>query len=62
MPERTRTEAATRLRRAVHFVPGANEKMLTKSLGFEADSLVLALEDADPPAPALRRPRARRGS
>ncbi len=29
-----------RLRRAVHFVPGANEKMLPKSLGLPADSSV----------------------
>ncbi|UCE85920.1 MAG: CoA ester lyase [Deltaproteobacteria bacterium] len=35
-----------RLRRAVHFVPGGNEKMLAKSLDLEADSLVLDLEDA----------------
>lgn len=35
-----------RLRRAVHFVPGGNERMLTKSLTLEADSLVLDLEDA----------------
>ena len=35
-----------RLRRAVHFVPGANEKMLAKSLELPADSLVLDLEDA----------------
>lgn len=39
----------TRLRRSVHFVPGANEKMLTKSLGTGADSLVLDLEDAVTP-------------
>ena len=39
----------TRLRRAVHFVPGANEKMLHKSLALEADSLVLDLEDAVTP-------------
>ncbi len=49
MAERAQTEAAQRLRRAVHFVPGANEKMLTKSLGFAADSLVLDLEDAVTP-------------
>ena len=30
----------------MHFVPGANEKMLLKSLASEADSLVLDLEDA----------------
>lgn len=40
----------TRLRRSVHFVPGANEKMLTRSLELEADSLVLDLEDAVTPA------------
>jgi citrate lyase subunit beta/citryl-CoA lyase len=50
MPERTRSAAARRLRRAVHFVPGANEKMLTKSLDLAADSLVLDLEDAVTPA------------
>ena len=38
-----------RLRRAVHFVPGGNEKMLEKSLTLAADSLVLDLEDAVPP-------------
>jgi citrate lyase subunit beta/citryl-CoA lyase len=38
-----------RLRRAVHFVPGGNEKMLEKSLALAADSLVLDLEDAVPP-------------
>src|SRR3990167_3553261 len=38
-----------RLRRAVHFVPGANEKMLAKSLAIDADSLVLDLEDAVTP-------------
>jgi citrate lyase subunit beta / citryl-CoA lyase len=37
------------LRRAVHFVPGANEKMLVKSLATDADSLVLDLEDAVTP-------------
>ena len=34
------------IRRAAHFVPGANEKMLSKSLDTEADSLILDLEDA----------------
>lgn len=38
-----------RLRRSVHFVPGANEKMLLKSLALEADTLVLDLEDAVTP-------------
>jgi citrate lyase subunit beta / citryl-CoA lyase len=36
----------TRLRRSVHFVPGANERMLAGSLESAADSLVLDLEDA----------------
>ena len=35
-----------RIRRAAHFVPGANEKMLTKALTLPADALVLDLEDA----------------
>ncbi len=38
-----------RLRRSLHFVPGANEKMLTKSIGSAADSLILDLEDAVTP-------------
>ena len=38
-----------RLRRAAHFVPGGNERMLEKSLGLAADSLVLDLEDAVTP-------------
>ena len=38
-----------RLRRTIHFVPGANEKMLTRSLATAADSLVLDLEDAVTP-------------
>ncbi len=37
------------LRRCAHFVPGANEKMLTKALATEADALVLDLEDAVTP-------------
>ena len=48
-PPRTTSDAVRRLRRAVHFVPGANEKMLTKALGLPADSLVLDLEDAVTP-------------
>ncbi len=39
----------SRLRRAVHFVPGANEKMLQKALALPADSLVLDLEDSVTP-------------
>ena len=37
------------LRRAVHFVPGANDKMLGKSIDFAADALVLDLEDSVTP-------------
>ncbi len=38
-----------RLRRSMHFVPGANEKMLHKSIATNADSLILDLEDAVTP-------------
>ena len=41
--------SSARLRRAVHFVPGGNERMLAKSLGLEADTLILDLEDAVTP-------------
>ena len=34
------------MRRAAHFVPGANEKMLSKALTLAADALILDLEDA----------------
>ncbi len=37
------------LRRAAHFVPGANEKMLAKALALPADTLVLDLEDSVTP-------------
>ncbi len=37
------------LRRSCHFVPGANERMLLKSIDGAADSLVLDLEDAVTP-------------
>lgn len=37
------------LRRSSHFVPGANEKMLQKSIDGAADSLILDLEDAVTP-------------
>ncbi|MEE4300819.1 MAG: CoA ester lyase [Pseudomonadales bacterium] len=37
------------LRRSLHFVPGANERMLEKSLALAADALVLDLEDAVTP-------------
>lgn len=42
--------AAERLRRSCHFVPGANEKMLHKSIDSNADCLILDLEDAVTPA------------
>lgn len=38
-----------RIRRCLHFVPGANEKMLDKSIATAADALVLDLEDAVTP-------------
>ena len=41
-----RTPGAERLRRSAHFVPGANEKMLHKSIATAADCLILDLEDA----------------
>ena len=37
------------LRRSCHFVPGANDKMLQKSLASAADCLILDLEDAVTP-------------
>ena len=37
------------LRRAVHFVPGASEKMFRKALELPADGLILDLEDAVTP-------------
>ena len=44
-----RADAIDRLRRSCHFVPGANEKMLTKSIATNADCLILDLEDAVTP-------------
>jgi citrate lyase subunit beta/citryl-CoA lyase len=41
-----RTQGVDRLRRSAHFVPGANEKMLHKSIATAADCLILDLEDA----------------
>jgi len=38
-----------RLRRSLHFVPGADERMLAKSIATAADGLVLDLEDAVTP-------------
>ena len=40
---------SNRVRRSVHFVPGANEKMLEKAIDSEADTLVLDLEDSVAP-------------
>ncbi|MBI4241172.1 MAG: CoA ester lyase [Candidatus Rokubacteria bacterium] len=34
------------LRRSLHFVPGGNERMMTKALTLPADGLILDLEDA----------------
>lgn len=39
----------TTIRRSAHFVPGANDKMLTKALDTAADALVLDLEDSVTP-------------
>ena len=36
-------------RRSLHFVPGGNEKMMSKALTLSADGLILDLEDAVPP-------------
>lgn len=44
-----RTAGADRLRRSLHFVPGADERMLGKALDTAADGLVLDLEDAVTP-------------
>lgn len=44
-----RAPGANRLRRSLHFVPGANDKMLKRSLETAADGLVLDLEDAVTP-------------
>ncbi len=41
-----RSPGTQRLRRSAHFVPGANEKMLAKSIASNADCLILDLEDA----------------
>lgn len=38
------------IRRSLHFVPGANERMLSRALTTAADALVLDLEDAVTPA------------
>jgi len=37
------------MRRSLHFVPGGNEKMITKALTLPADGLILDLEDAVTP-------------
>ncbi len=38
-----------RLRRSLHFVPGANEKMLAKAASLNADAVILDLEDSVTP-------------
>jgi citrate lyase subunit beta / citryl-CoA lyase len=40
---------SARPRRALHFVPGGNERMIAKALDLPADGLILDLEDAVPP-------------
>jgi citrate lyase beta subunit len=37
------------MRRSLHFVPGGNERMMTRALTLAADGLILDLEDAVPP-------------
>lgn len=49
MSNGSRSPGAERLRRSLHFVPGANERMLQKALATAADGLVLDLEDAVTP-------------
>jgi citrate lyase subunit beta / citryl-CoA lyase len=48
-PTTHRPRGLERLRRSLHFVPGADERMLTKSIDTAADGLVLDLEDAVTP-------------
>src|SRR2546426_9541376 len=38
-----------RRRRSLHFVPGGNDRMLTRALTLPADGLILDLEDAVAP-------------
>ena len=38
-----------RLRRSLHFVPGANEKMMNKAISLRADALIFDLEDSVTP-------------
>jgi len=42
-----------RLRRSLHFVPGANEKMMGKALTLGADALIFDLEDSVTPEAKL---------
>lgn len=39
-----------RLRRTMLYIPGSSDKMIQKSIGLEADSLIIDLEDAVAPA------------
>jgi citrate lyase subunit beta / citryl-CoA lyase len=48
--QQTRSPGVDALRRSLHFVPGANDRMLSRALGTAADGLVLDLEDAVTPA------------
>ena len=38
-----------RLRRSLHFVPGANEKMMNKAISLRSDALIFDLEDSVTP-------------
>ena len=46
-------EERMRLRRSLHFVPGANEKMMGKALTLGADALIFDLEDSVTPEAKL---------
>jgi hypothetical protein len=45
-PDPLETETVEGLRRTMLFVPGGNEKLLTKGLGLGVDCLILDLEDS----------------
>jgi citrate lyase subunit beta / citryl-CoA lyase len=49
MSAQKRPAAVTRLRRSLHFVPGANQRMFDRAVGTAADALILDLEDAVTP-------------
>src|SRR6202008_3628360 len=53
--------ALAKRRRSLHFVPGGQERMITKALTLPADGLILDLEDAvAPDLKAQTRPIVRR--